>query len=145
VGEGEERRKLEELSIALQIREQVLFAGQQDNPWRFMAAADALALTSRTEAFPCVLAEAMLLGVPVLATDCTRGIHEMLEDGRSGLIVRSNDVGAIARGLDRLLGDVQLRGQLVAAGKKRVEEFDMNAVERRYESILTGVMASRAT
>jgi glycosyltransferase involved in cell wall biosynthesis len=145
VGDGDQRARLIDLTRALNIEDHVMFAGQQDNPWRFMAAGDALALTSHTEAFPCVLAEAMLLGVPVLAAECSRGIYEMLEDGRSGVIVPVNDVGAIARGLDRLLGDVQLRGQLVAAGKKRVEAFDMATVEQRYESILTGVIAPRAT
>jgi glycosyltransferase involved in cell wall biosynthesis len=145
VGDGDGRPALEALVHELKLEDVVSFAGQQDNPWRFMARADVLALTSRTEASPCVLAEAMLLGVPVLATDCTRGIRELLDDGRAGVIVPPNDPSAIARGLDRLLGDVHLRGQLVVAGKKRAQAFDMKTVEQRYESILAGVIASRAT
>ena len=89
--------------------------------------------------------EAMALGVPVLATDCSGGVRELLRDGACGLIVPPEDVDAITHGLDRLLGDSALRASLVAAGRERVRDFDLQDVQRRYESILTDVMASRAT
>ena len=145
VGDGSERGRLEALAARLDLLDAVTFAGHQDNPWRFMAQADVLALTSRTEAFPCVLAEAMAIGVPVLATDCTGGVRELLQAGACGLIVPSENVDAIAGGLERLLSDAALRASLTATARERVDAFAVPRVQGRYESLLTGLMAARAT
>jgi glycosyltransferase involved in cell wall biosynthesis len=144
IGEGPALGDLEELAARLTLGDAVTFAGHQSNPWRFVTRADVFALTSRTEAFPSVLVETMALGVPVLATDCSAGVRECLRDGACGLVVPPEDAGAIARGLDRLLGDADLRAAFASAGRARAEEFDLRAVQRRYESMLTGAMASRS-
>jgi len=140
VGEGPELPVLEALAEQLGVRAHVTFVGQVANPWRYMARADVLALTSRTEAFPNVLTEAMALGIPVVATDCTGGIRESLLDGDCGLIVPTEDIGAIANGLDRVLGDDALRSRFTAAGHLRALSFDLPVVQERYESVLRGAM-----
>ena len=145
IGEGEERGELERLTARLALQTVVTFAGEHANPWRLIGRSDALALTSRTEAFPCALTEAMALGIPVLATDCSAGVRDLLCDGACGLIVPSGDVDAIAAGIDRLLSDADLRATLTAAARARVAAFDLPKVRRRYESVLSGVMASRNT
>jgi glycosyltransferase involved in cell wall biosynthesis len=136
VGEGPEDAVLKEQARQLGIHNHVVFAGRLENPWAVMARADVLALTSRTEAFPNVLTEAMALGIPVLATDCSHGIRESLRDGACGVVVRSEDSGAIAEGLERLLGDPALREWLSRAGRARVEEFDAPLRQTRYEDLL---------
>lgn len=144
IGEGPARVELEALASRLALTEVVTFAGMQPNPWRFVAHADVFALTSRTEAFPSVLSEAMALGVPILATDCSAGVRECLGDGECGLMVPSGDIEGIAGGLDRLLGDAELCASLVAAGQTRVTAFDPTTLQRRYESVLAWAMASRS-
>jgi glycosyltransferase involved in cell wall biosynthesis len=145
VGDGEYRGELERLVSELNLATAVTFAGWQDNPWSMLGRADALALTSRTEAFPCVLTEAMALGVPVLATNCSGGVEESLLGGEAGKLVPSGDVGAIARGLEELLSDQTLRAKYVEAGRRRAESFDLATAQRRYESVLGDVIAARAT
>lgn len=145
VGDGDYRGELERLVSDLDLTAGVSFAGWQDNPWSILGQADALALTSRTEAFPCVLTEAMALGVPVLATNCSGGVEESLLGGEAGKLVPSGDVGAIARGLEQLLGDDALRARYIAAGRQRAESFDLASTQRRYESVLGEVIAARAT
>ncbi|MBA3557409.1 MAG: glycosyltransferase [Gemmatimonadaceae bacterium] len=145
VGKGVERGELEKLAAQLGVQAAVTFAGEHINPWKLIARADVLALTSRTEAFPSVLGEAMALGVPVLATDCSGGVRECLRDGAAGLIVATEDVSAIARGLERILEDAELRATLVAAGHARAASFDLPERLRHYESVLSRVMLSRTT
>ncbi len=145
VGEGVERAELEKLATQLGVQDAVTFAGEHINPWKLIARADVLALTSRTEAFPSVLGEAMALGVPVLATDCSGGVRECLRDGAAGLIVAAGDTGAIASGLERILKDADLRATLIAAGHARAASFDLPERLRHYESVLSRVMASRTT
>lgn len=144
VGDGPEDGVLAAQARRLGLADAVVFTGRLDNPWAVMAGADVLALTSRTEAFPNVLTEAMALGVPVLATDCTAGVRESLRDGDCGLLVPPGDVHAIAAGLERLLGDEALRARLRAAGRLRVMEFDAPRIHARYEALLLETIALAA-
>jgi glycosyltransferase involved in cell wall biosynthesis len=120
----------------------VAFVGWQTNPWKFMARARVVALTSLTEAFPSVLSEALALDVPVLATRCSAGIDELLQEGACGLVVPPHDVAAIAAGLERLLYDERLRERLTSAGRRRVEDFALEPAIDRYEETLRGVAAA---
>lgn len=145
VGDGDARASLERLARELGLSNVVTFAGWQKNPWALVARADVLALTSRTEAFPCVLTEAMALGVPVLATNCSGGVEEALAGGDAGMLVPSGDVHAIANGLESLIGDADLRARYVAAGLARAASFDLTRAQRRYESVLLDTIAPRTT
>ena len=77
VGDGNfsEYKKLAE---DLGIRENVLFAGLQKNPFRYLKKADLYWLTSHTEGFPNSLIEAMAVGVPAMAVNCKTGPAEIL-------------------------------------------------------------------
>jgi len=136
VGDGPERAELTALAERLGVAHRVHFLGMQSNPWKFMSRATLLALPSRTEAFPNVIGEALALGVPVVAADCTAGIREYLDDGRCGVLVEPNDVEALERGLARLLDDSTLREDLGIRGRKRMERLDLPHVVRRYEDTL---------
>jgi colanic acid/amylovoran biosynthesis glycosyltransferase len=79
------------------------------------------------DGLPTVLIEAMALGVPVVATEVT-GIPELVQDGRTGLLVPQGDIEALARAIGRLLEDCVTARTLVAAGRARVEQdFDLRA------------------
>ena len=97
VGEGEERDKLERLVFELEITERVLLAGALDNPYRVLAGAALLVLSSRWEGYPNVLLEALALDVPIVATDCQHGPRELLDTGH--LVPVGNPI-SLARAMD---------------------------------------------
>lgn len=66
LGEGESRKKLEAMSVALGIEKKVHFVGASSNPYAYMAQADCLVLASRYEGQGMVLWEALAVGIPVL-------------------------------------------------------------------------------
>jgi glycosyltransferase involved in cell wall biosynthesis len=141
IGEGDERGRLEALIDACALRGSVALVGLQSNPWRYMARADAFVLSSLTEAFPNVIIEAFALAVPVVATDCSPGVRELLDDGQCGVLVRPGDEQALAGALDRVLTDAPLRERLSARGPARASAFDLEARVRHYEQVLTAVLA----
>ena len=136
VGEGDERRALQTLIAELDLVDRVALLGTQANPWKYIARADVFALASRSEAFPNVIGEALALGRPVIATECSPGVAEYLDHGRYGMLVPPNDVDALAAGLDRLLSDDALRQRLAANAPSRVESFDVQRIVDRYETLL---------
>ncbi len=94
------------------------------------------------DGLPTVLIEAMALGVPVVSTDVT-GIPELVEDGRTGLIVPQHDAAALARAI-RFLADNPVRADALArAGRQQVEEkFDLKANIAHHRALLEGSLGA---
>lgn len=100
-----------------------------------LARSDILVLPSRSEGQPMAVLEAMANGVAVIAGN-SGGIPEMIEDGRSGLLVPPDDVDALSAALRRLVNDGELRRSLAEAGRDRVRsEFDLDVVWRRFDKL----------
>ena len=83
-----------------------------------MAAADIFVLPSRFEGLPMSVIEAMLTGLPVVATD-VRGPAEQVVPEVTGLLVPPGDASALAAALRRLVADQALRARMGAAGRER--------------------------
>ena len=139
VGEGVERKSLERLVAELGVGDRVTLLGARTNPWPYMAGAKVLAVPSRTEAFPSVIGEAFTLSVPVVASRCSEGVADYLDQGRCGLLVPPEDVDAFAGALERILREPELGRQLAVAGKQRVEAFAMPLAVARYEELIAEV------
>lgn len=123
VGDGPERPALESLADELGIADDVSFAGAlaADAVTGLYADADAFCLASFSEGVPIVLMEAMASGVPVVATSIA-GIPELVEDGRSGLLVTPGSVDELAAAIARLDGDPEARERYAQAGVERVAD-----------------------
>ena len=99
------------------------------------AAADVLVQTSAWEGLPLVLLEAMRAGLPVVAYR-VGGVPELVEEGRTGYLVRPADVDALARWTRAIARDLALRLVLGEAGRRRFEErFAFNTMLGSIERI----------
>lgn len=130
MGEGPERAALVRLCDAYAISDRVDFIGFVSNPFALMARASAFVLSSRWEALPTVLIEAMACGAPVIATDCPSGPREILEDGRWGRLVPVANPRALAQAIQQTLSEPRISGQ------QRAKAFTIAASTRRYLTIL---------
>jgi glycosyltransferase involved in cell wall biosynthesis len=109
----------------------VRFLGHRGDPERLYAAFDIYVLASHREGFPRSAMEAAASALPIVATDI-RGCREVVEDGRTGLLVPVRDAGALEAAIDRLAGDPTLRRRLGgAAAAKARDEFDQRQVIAR--------------
>jgi glycosyltransferase involved in cell wall biosynthesis len=109
---------------------------------KIMQASDALVMASTHEGFPLVPAEAMLLRKPVLATTAG-GLTDLIANNVSGILVPPSDPEALAQGIERLVGDSELRTRLGEAGRERVlAKFSLEALlpnwEKFYASLVEG-------
>ncbi len=110
--------------------------GYRDDIPAILAAADIFALPSWFEALPMSVIEAMLCGLPVVASDVP-GPREQVVDGVTGLLVPARDPVRLAGALRRLAADPGLRGRLGAAGLSRArEKFDETRVVGRVLDLL---------
>lgn len=102
LGEGSQRAELERTIAALGIGEDTRLPGFTGNPYAYMARCDAFILSSRWEALPGVLIEALACGCPVIATDCPGGTAGILGNGEYGDLVPVGDIDAMASAMLRI-------------------------------------------
>jgi len=118
-GDGVERQHLEQLSARLGIQEKVIFAGHASDMRPYYAMASMLVLPSHSEGSPNVVLEALAAGLAVAATT-VGGVPEILEEGRTGLMVPPRNSAALAEATARLLRDPGLRCRLASVGQEYV-------------------------
>jgi glycosyltransferase involved in cell wall biosynthesis len=139
LGEGKERPGLTRLANRLGIADRLDLHGFVPNPFPFLARASLLALSSRREGLPNALIEALALGTPVVATDCTPGVRDLLQDGRLGPLVPVGDDAALARALELTL-DGCAAGSLDRERLRRAARpFGLLAAARAYLDFFEGL------
>ena len=121
LGEGPDRNSLEQYIKNNNLSGSVFLAGFQKNPYPWIREADVLVCSSRYEGFSTFITEGLLLGKPIVTTDCT-GMRELLKNSESGMIVDNNEE-ALFCGLHQMLTDAPLRERYAACARIRGNEF----------------------
>jgi sugar transferase (PEP-CTERM/EpsH1 system associated) len=143
VGDGPEAGALRQLSTALGIAEAVHFAGYHQRPELYLRLMDVFALSSDSEGMPMALLEAWAAGVPVVSTN-VGGIPELIEEGRTGLLVGPGNDEALAAALKELLADPARARALGEAGRAEVvKRFGLDRTVAAYEAAYCGSTTTR--
>lgn len=137
VGEGSERPMLAAQIDRLALTNRVSLPGYVSDPAPYLAAADAVVLTSDFEGVPNVLREALALGTPVVATDASVALREIIAHPGLGSIVPRGDQAALVAALNQWLDPTAVRpAPVVPQGEKASDAylalFDRLVVERRH-------------
>ena len=125
----------------LGLADRVVFTGFVDDMHAALADLDVVVVPSRRECAPVVIFESMALGKPVVASDI-HGIPELVDRGRTGLLVPVNDDAAVAAAVLELLADPERRRRMGEDARRRVrEQFDARQGARRVQDVVTAVAA----
>ncbi len=143
-GDGEQRQPLERLSYELGVSKRVRFLGVVPRPMlpRLYSTADLLLATSfASETFGISLVEAQACGLPVVATEFG-GFPEVVDPGRTGLLIPPRDPHAMATAVNALLHDATRRAAMAAAAPAWAAQFTWPAVVDRVESAYRAACAA---
>jgi glycosyltransferase involved in cell wall biosynthesis len=146
-GEGEDRARLEAQAARLGVAQRVVFLGtvpRSDLP-RLYSSVDLLLATSyASETFGISLVEAQACGLPVVASTFG-GFPEVVDEGRTGLLVPPRDPAALAAAVQALLDDPARRAAMAAAAPAWAAQYSWPAVTERveaaYHAALAGVVS----
>jgi glycosyltransferase involved in cell wall biosynthesis len=136
VGEGPQEVRLREMQM-----DGVQFTGQVDDAIPYLQAADLFVLPSSTEGLSNSMLEAMSCGLPVLATSIG-GAPDVILHEESGYLIPPDDVNALQRGLETLLGDEALCLALGSNARQRIlSEFSLDSIGRHLANLYRRLLA----
>jgi glycosyltransferase involved in cell wall biosynthesis len=135
VGEGPELRGIQELLRLHRLEAHVRLLGLRNDVARLLPGADLFLLTSISEGIPLTVIEAMAAGLPVVSTR-VGGLPEVVEEGRTGLLVPSGDPARLAQAICELAAKPSLREEMGRVGRQRAEAvFSERLMHARYEQL----------
>ncbi len=142
VGDGELRSEVERAAAEAGLSGRLHVTGWRRDIPDIVDALDVLVLTSLHEGLPRVVPEAMAGGRPVVAT-AVDGTPEAVRDGETGFLVAPRDVATLVERVVPLLQDRPRARRMGAAAAGLVEEFDIDTMVRRQESLYARLAASQ--
>ncbi len=143
IGDGEERTELEEQARQLGLGDRVVFEGSLPHQKTIhrIATSDLFVLPCRIaangdrDALPTVLLEAMAAGVPAISTP-VNGVPEIIDQGRTGLLVPPDDAASLAAAIEQLLADASTRRRMGREARIQAERrFDLRTSTSRLQSL----------
>ncbi|MFF1696774.1 glycosyltransferase [Streptomyces sp. NPDC058257] len=134
-GSGEDEEMLKKQCTALGLDGSVEWMGRTGDVPGALRGGSVFVQSSRGEGFPLALMEAMATAVPCAAFDCAPGVHEIVQDGVDGLLARLGNTGELARRLDALMSDKELRDRMGELARVNIQRYTTEAVVRRWEEL----------
>ena len=126
VGDGSEYHKLREIVNNNELQNYVTFTGMQHNPFPIVKSRDLFVCPSRHEGYNLAIAEAMILGLPIISTRCT-GPNELLDNGRYGILCENNE-SAIYNSLKSILDNRSLLDKYSELSRERCRIFQKEKI-----------------
>lgn len=149
LGEGEERDTLLEVAQKEGIADVVDMLGFVENPYAYLKRADVFVLSSLWEGLPNALIEALIVGTPVIATDCPYGPREILApdlnidekevekkmQGTYGMLVPTGNVDEMQSSIVEMVKSEEVKEKYKAAGSSRAEDFGISYIVHEYKEL----------
>lgn len=136
LGEGEDRDAIIEIAHKYGVSDRVTLLGFQANPHKYVSKMDLFVCSSETEGYSTAVTESMILGVPVLTTDCS-GMNEIIGDSGAGIIV-PNSTESLKAGLRQVLSDKDLLAEMKIKASERSKIFDTQNLIAEFENFIDG-------
>jgi glycosyltransferase involved in cell wall biosynthesis len=134
-GGGPRLSELRELARTLNVADRVAFLGHREDVPALLAEADAFVLPSRSEAFPNGAIEAMAAGLPVVAS-ATGGLLDLIDNGRTGVLVQPDDPNALAQALEGLILSPARASAIGAAARDEItRRYSFDRMVRAFEDL----------
>ncbi|MFQ5480246.1 MAG: glycosyltransferase family 4 protein [Thermodesulfobacteriota bacterium] len=141
VGEGPLRPQIEARISSLGLVDDVILTGWKTNVADYMKTMDIFCLSSKWEAMPFIVLEAMAMGKPIVATE-VGGVGEVLRDEGADFLLQPEDPKGFAGAVTRLIEDKELRTKLGKANRVKIEKnFNLEGMINSYEKLYKDILA----
>lgn len=140
VGDGPDLEKYKQMTENFRL-ENVYFYGRQ-NPLSFYKSASIFVMTSAYEGLAMTLIEAQQNGVVPIAMNSYESLHDIIEDGKNGIIVPDGDVNTFAEKLKILMENKQMRYDLAMSGLETCKRFKIENIVDKWNNIFNELITN---
>lgn len=136
IGKGQSESELRQLCTKLGIEDDVEFIGFTTNPYPWINRCKVMVHSSKFEGLPTAMIEGIMLGKPIVSSNCPTGPAEILEGGQAGILVDVGDSESMAEAIHKVLSDSKLAETLGKAALRRSEMFTFAHTVKIFDSLL---------
>lgn len=141
-GEGDLREPLQRQIDGLGLSGSIVLRGRTQNISQEYARHSIMVLSSRFEGFGLVLCEASACGIPQVSFNCESGPSEIIEDHKSGILVkRVGDIHGLASALGELMSNEDARRRMGQYAEQLSHRLDLPEIIRQWHELLSGIAA----
>ena len=131
LGEAYKKETLDEIQGWFKDNNKVHFLGYKDNVYPYIKQMDYLALLSERESWGLVISEALILGIPVIATNF-KGVNNQIKNKENGIII---DMQNVNNSYDKNIDDIIILKEILKENLNK-QEYDKEFIIKRWEDIL---------
>ena len=135
IGDGPLRGAIETKIREMNLGDLVVLTGRLKNPHDVIRRSKLFVMSSRFEGFPMAHAEALMCGVPVVATNCPSGPSEMIEHGVNGLLVPPEDTDSLSRAMLCVMNDVEMQTRMAHAALGIKNRLGLAPIMRQWQDL----------
>ena len=139
VGSGEDEQKLNDI-IEQNNLSRVELVPRTDNIESWYNKASLYVMSSRYEGFPMVLLEAMAKGIPIISFDCVTGPGELVQNGKTGVLVEDGNVSKLAYEMVNLAKDEKRQDDYADVSLKVIKNFYTSSIVDKWEYVLKKIV-----
>jgi glycosyltransferase involved in cell wall biosynthesis len=140
IGEGSERDNIYKFIQDNNLESNVDLIGYKSNPWKYLSRSDLFVLSSIWEGFGNVIVESMMLGVPVISSDCNSGPSEILGEGKYGDLFEIRDYKKLSELIINKFNSSESKKKL-NLGLQRSNNFSINEISKKYSDSFKKLLA----
>ena len=135
IGDGEDRIELQNHinSYPSSYANKIHLIGEMENPFPVINSAELFLMTSRIEAFPMVLLEALALHKPIVSYNCPAGLTDIVLHNKNGLLVENDDFEGLVTAIDAVIYNNDLKSKLTSNTLESVNRFTADRIINDWE------------
>ncbi|MBR3835611.1 MAG: glycosyltransferase [Clostridia bacterium] len=137
LGKGEEEENIRKMIEENGLSDRISLLGFQENPQKYIAAADVFVCSSYAEGYSTAVSEAVILGVPVITTECS-GMREIFGNEECGIICENSEEGLL-NAMKRVLDEPAMLEKFRAAEQIRAKELNISSRIKAFESFIDNI------
>ena len=145
-GEEQGRRKYTKYLMKIvkknHLENRVFLKGNTNDVLSVYQRARIFALPSAFEGFPLAMTEAMSAGLPIIAYKSCPAVNEIVDNGKNGILV-NNGIDAYANGLEKMISDLKLCGNMGKAAKESMKQYSEDVVWGSWEDLLQRTISEK--
>lgn len=142
-GEGNQRNFLQELIDKYSLTDKIKLEGHYNDVWKIYKDFDFFISSSLYEGFPTVILEAMVLNLPIIATDVS-GSKELIVNGETGLLVSPKNSQALADSIRFFINNYDEAKKFAEKAQKKAKYYNINNISKEYEMIYRDYFSNRS-